>query len=177
MTHHNQNSQQTGNRETWETAIQWVSANRKLIRQIASPYIRHMSADSNDLIQEAAIAAFKALIACRKKDKQDQLIQFFRVIFKTHCIKLASGVQAVNILDEHYLPHQEKPEEAEDQGTIQIEEALQAVSKRQREVCIWLLQQPEPVSTPELAKKFKVSRRHACRLISGSIQRISKATV
>ena len=176
MTLQTQNSQQTGNREIWETAIQWVSANRRLIRQIASPYIRHMSADSNDLSQEAAIAAFKAIIASRKKDKPDQFIQFFRVIFKTHCIKLASGIQAVNILEEHYLPYPEKSEEAEDQGAVRIEEALQAVSKRQREVCRWLLQQPEPVSTPELAKKFKVSRRHACRLISGSIQRICKET-
>jgi hypothetical protein len=35
------------------------------------------------------------------------------------------------------------------------------------------LQQPEPVSTPDLAREFKVSRRHACRLISSSIERIS----
>lgn len=176
MTLQTQNSQLTGNRETWETAIQWVSANRKLIRQIASPYIRHMSSDSNDLSQEAAIAAFKAIIAIRKKDKPDQFIQFFRVIFKTHCIKLASGIQAVSPLEGHYPPFPEKSEEAEDQGTVRIEVALQAVSKRQREVCLWVLQQPQPVSTPELAKKFKVSRRHACRLISGSIQRIYKET-
>ena len=49
-----------------------------------------------------------------------------------------------------------------------------AVSRRQREVCRWLLQQPTPVSTPDIAKEFKVSRRHACRLVSDSIQRIQE---
>ena len=170
-----QNNQQTDNRETWEMALQWVSANRKLIRQIASPYIRHMSADSSDLFQEAAIAAFKALIATRKKEKPGQFVPFFRVIFKTNCIKLASGIQAMHNLEEHHLACSERREEPEDQSTIRIEEALQAVSTRQREICIWLLEQPEPVSTPEIAQKFKVSRRHACRLISDSIQRISRA--
>ncbi|KAB2890783.1 MAG: sigma-70 family RNA polymerase sigma factor [Desulfobulbaceae bacterium] len=168
-----QNSQQTDNRETWEMALQWVSAHRKLIRQIASPYIRHMTADSDDLSQEAVIAAFKALIASRKKEKPGQFIPFFRVIFKTNCIKLASGVQAMHNLEDHHIPCPERPEVQEEPGIIRIEEALQVVSTRQREVCIWILQQPEPVSTPELAKKFKVSRRHACRLISDSIQRIS----
>jgi RNA polymerase sigma factor (sigma-70 family) len=175
MTSQTQNGRQADNQEAWETALQWVSSNRKLIRQIASPYIRHMTADSDDLFQEATIAAFKALIVSRKKEKPGQFVPFFRVIFKTNCIKLASGIPAMHNLEEHHLPSPERSEEQEEQRTDRIEEALQAVSTRQREVCIWILQQPEPVSTPELAKKFKVSRRHACRLISGSIQRISSA--
>ncbi len=58
-------------------AQQWVSANRKLIRQIASPYFRFMAGDTEDLYQEATIVAFKALIASRKKDKPEQFIPFF----------------------------------------------------------------------------------------------------
>ncbi|MBU0909602.1 MAG: sigma-70 family RNA polymerase sigma factor [Proteobacteria bacterium] len=167
------NIQQTDSNEMWAMAMQWVSENRKLIRQIASPYIRHMAADSNDLFQEAAIAAYKALISSQKKEKPNQFVPFFRVIFKTNCIRLASGIQTVQSLEDYQLPCPEKPEESDELETGRIEEALQAVSKRQREICIWLLQQPEPVSTPDLARKFKVSRRHACRLISSSIERIS----
>ena len=87
------------------------SDNRKLIRQIASPYIRHMAADSNDLFQEAAIAAYKALISSQKKEKPNQFVPFFRVIFKTNCIRLASGIQTVQSLEDYQLPCPEKPEE------------------------------------------------------------------
>ena len=47
-----------------------------------------------------------------------------------------------------------------------------AVSKRQREICRWLLQQSTPASTPDIAKEFNISRRHACRVVSQSIQKI-----
>ncbi|MBU0965028.1 MAG: sigma-70 family RNA polymerase sigma factor [Proteobacteria bacterium] len=175
MIHPFQSNQESEKKEAWDMAVQWVAGNRKLIRQIASPYIRHMAADSNDLFQEATIAAYKAFISSQKKEKPNQFVPFFRVIFKTNCIRLASGIQTVQSLEDYQLPCPEKPDEQEEHETGRIEEALQSVSKRQREICIWLLQQPEPVSTPDLARKFKVSRRHACRLISSSIERISGA--
>ncbi len=77
MTRPMQGNQQLSSRETWPMAQQWVSANRKLIRQIASPYFRFMAGDTEDLYQEATIVAFKALIASRKKDKPEQFIPFF----------------------------------------------------------------------------------------------------
>ena len=164
------------NRETWTIALQWVSANQKFIRKVAAPYMRHMAADKTDVLQEATIAAFKAVIATRKKNKPDQFISFFRVIFKTNCIKLTTGIQTVHCLEDFYLPCSDSAEgiqEIDETTGTMINEALQRVSKRQREVCVWLLQQPVPVSTPDIARKFRVSRRHACRLVSGSIQRIS----
>ena len=163
-------------RETWDIALQWVSANQKFIRKVAAPYMRHMAAEKTDVLQEATIAAFKAVIATRKKDKPDQFISFFRVIFKTNCIKLATGIHTVHCLEDFYLPCSDPAEdiaEIDDTTCARIDEALRSVSKRQREVCLWLLQQPVPVSTPDIARKFRVSRRHACRLVSGSIQRIS----
>jgi DNA-directed RNA polymerase specialized sigma24 family protein len=81
------------NQETWQTALQWVESNRPLIRRIAAPYLRHMAADSDDLLQEAALAAFQALRAVRRKQAPEQFTCYFRVIFKTHCLKLASGIQ------------------------------------------------------------------------------------
>lgn len=153
--------------------MQWVSANRKLIRQIAAPYRQHMAAENADLLQEANIAAFKALSAARKKAKPEQFVPFFRVIFKTNCIKLASGIQTVHCFEVHNLsgPDQ-RPEPEEPELTEAIETALQSVSKRQREICVWLLEQPKPVSTPALAREFNITRRHACRLISNSIKSI-----
>ena len=178
MARSTQGKMQTAKRETWAEAVEWVSANRKLVRQIAAPYLRFMQADSNDLFQEATIAAFKALIAARRKEKPKQFVPYFRVIFKTNCIKLASGIQTVPDLEEHHLfvlcPEQER-QAPEEQDAGKVEEALRMVSERQREVCLWLLAQPVPVSTPDLARKFKVSRRHACRLISSSIEKITGA--
>ena len=170
--------QQLSKQETWSTALQWVSSNRRLIRQIASPYIKFMVGDYEDLYQEAAIASVKALITSRKKAAPERFIPFFRVIFKTSCIKLASGVQTVHCLEDYFLPYPDEHEdEIKEPEAIEIEQALMAVSKRQREICLWLLQQSTPASTPDIAKKFNVSRRHACRLVSDSIQRIEGASL
>lgn len=163
-------------RETWDIALRWVSTNQKFIRKVAAPYMRHMAAEKTDVLQEATIAAFKAVIATQKKDKPDQFISFFRVIFKTNCIKLATGIHTVHCIEDFYLPCSdpvEEIDEIDDTTSARVTEALQSVSKRQREVCLWLLEQPVPISTPDIARKFRVSRRHACRLVSGSIQRIS----
>jgi len=166
--------QQEISNEMWKKAMLWVSTNKKLIRQIASPYRFYMAAESSDLFQEATIAAFKALLASRKKEKPKQFVPFFRVIFKTNCIKLASGIQTEHCLEVHNLPGPARREEQEDfENTEAVEKALATVSKRQRQVCIWLLEQSEPASTPELAKEFNISRRHACRLVSSSIKRIA----
>jgi len=157
--------------------MEWASANRKLIRQIAAPYLRFMQADRNDLFQEATIAAFKALIVARRKENPHQFVPYFRIIFKTNCIKLASGIQTVPSLEEFEILCPDEQAESGEQEAKMVEAALKTVSNRQREVCLWLLQQPEPVSAPDLAREFKVSRRHACRLISSSIEIISGAVL
>lgn len=168
---------QPSNQKTWSTALHWVSLNRKLIRQIAAPYIKFMAGDYEDLYQEATIASVKALITSRKKESPERFIQFFRVIFKTSCVKMASGIQTVHCLEDSFLPFPEKHEdEIKEPEALEIEQALMAVSKRQREICLWLLQQSTPVSTPDIAKEFSISRRHACRLVSESIQRLEGVT-
>lgn len=170
--------QQAISNEMWKMAMQWVLANRKLVRQIASPYFRYMMAEREDLLQEATIAAFKALLAARKKAKPKQFVSFFRVIFKTNCIKLAAGIETEYYVEVHNLPGPEQEEEQEDfEDSEAVKEALKTVSKRQREICLWLLEQPEPASTPELAREFNISRRHACRLISNSIKQIVEASL
>ncbi len=176
MTRPTQCSQQISSREIWSMAQEWVSTNHKLIRQISSPYFRFMAGDTEDLYQEATIVAFKALVTSRKKRKPEQFTQYFRVIFKTSCMKLASGVQTVHCLEDYFLPSRETHEKIREPKNYEIEQALMAVTMRQREVCLWLLQQPVPASAPDIARKFKVSRRHAYRLVSTSIQKISGAS-
>lgn len=167
--------QQLSRQETWSTALRWVSSNKSLIRQIASPYIKFMVGDYKDLYQEATIASVKALTTSRKKESPERFVPFFRVIFKTSCIKLASGIQTVHCLEDYLLPCQEDPyEEIEEPDEFEIEQALSAVGKRQREICRWLLQQSTPASTPDIAREFNISRRHACRVVSDSIKKIQE---
>jgi len=136
-----------------------------------------MAGDYEDLYQEAMIASVKALITCSKKESPERFIPYFRVIFKTSCIKMASGIQTVHCLEDYFLPFPEKHEdEIMEPEALEIEQALMAVSKRQREICHWLLQQSTPASTPDIAEEFSISRRHACRLVSESIRRIEGVT-
>ncbi|OGQ97660.1 MAG: hypothetical protein A2521_04955 [Deltaproteobacteria bacterium RIFOXYD12_FULL_57_12] len=160
--------------ELWEKAMGWVSSNKALVRQIAAPYRRHMAAEAADIEQEAVIAAFQALLETCRKEQPDQLAPFFRVIFRTNCMKLASGLQTMDCQEIDDLPAPERDERPEeDVDHADVKKALQGMTKRQRQVCCWLLQQPEPVSTPDIAREFKISRRHACRLISNSIARLA----
>ena len=177
MTAQIHSNKKTGNRKIWATAMEWASTNRKLIRQIASPYLRFMQADGNDLFQEATIAAFKALIATRKKANPEQFVPYFRVIFKTNCIKLASGILTVLSPEEYYLFCPDEQAEQEEYEASKVEEALETVRRPQREACLWLLRQPTPVSAQDLAREFKVCPRYARRLISSSIETISGAAL
>ena len=176
MTRSKHYQQQIFSRETWVTAMQWVNANKRLVRQIASPYFKFMAGESEDLYQEATISAYNALICCMRNGQKERFVPFFRVIFKTNCIKLASGIQTVHCLEEYFLPLQEETAEKVEPEADKIDQVLQTVSKRQQQICLWLLEQPTPVSTLDIAREFKVSKRQACRLLSNSLQRISGAT-
>ena len=176
MTRSKHYQQQIFSRETWATSMQWVNANKRLVRQIASPYFKFMAGDSEDLYQEATISAYNALLSCMKNGQRERFVPFFRVIFKTNCIKLASGIQTVHCLEEYFLPPQEEAVEVIEPETDRIDDVLQMVSKRQRQICLWLLDQPTPVSALDIAREFKVSKRHAYRLISNTLQRISEVS-
>ena len=89
-------NQPTTNTETWQAAMEWVRFHMHIVHWVANPYLPYMAADEDDLIQEATMAAFQALIVARKKNSPQKLTSFFRVIFKTHCLKMAAGVQPVH---------------------------------------------------------------------------------
>ena len=161
--------------EIWELCMQWISANRRFIRMIAFPYLEHMAADREDLYQEAAIAAYQAFTACLERGEPNQFIPYFRVIFKTNCLKMASGVQAIASIEDHQFTYPEKEEPiVPEPEQRKIEKALKSVTRKQRKICIWLLQQHKPVKINDISEEFKVSRRHAFRVMSNIYERISQ---
>jgi len=168
-------NQPTTDQETWQKAIEWVGSNMNLIRWVADPYLRYMAADSDDLFQVATIAAFQALTATRKKQMPQRFVPFFRVIFKTHCLKMASGIQSAHFLNEYFLYTSSREEMEPEPFQREIEEALQSVGGRRREVCAWILEQAQPVSTMETAQHFKVSQRQVRRLLHKTIEQLTKA--
>ena len=165
---------QVSSNELWQAAVNWVAANRKLVYQIAAPYSRHMAADSNDLIQEANISAFKALRVARAKKTPDKFTVFFHVIFKTNCIRQAAGIRTSHN-DFRRLGKSDKRRKTVRPGKRRaMNRAFNTMTRRQREVCTWLLKQPVPVSTHDMARKFRISHRHARRLVNNSIRRINR---
>lgn len=163
-------------REIWNLSMQWVAANRRFIRMIASPFLEYMAADRDDLYQEATIAAYQAFTACLEKGESNQFIPYFRVIFKTSCLKMASGVRAIASIEDYQFTYPEKEEPVvPEPEQKKIEEALKRVTRKQRIVCAWLLQQQEPVRVKDISKQFNVSLRHAFRMMSDVYERISLA--
>jgi len=117
---------------TWNKIMLWVSENHSLIRRIASPYYIYIAGDREDLYQEATLAAYKTEIVIRKKNAPEKFVQFFRVIFRTDCIKMASGLRTVHCLEDYFLPLQEETTPTKEPKKKDISKALEAVSKRQK---------------------------------------------
>lgn len=166
--------------QLWEEALRWVATHKTLIRVIASPYRQHIAGDLDDLHQEAVIAAYKALLEVDRKKTPEEFGQFFYVIFKTSCISMARGTRKIHCLEDYFLHHRKKEEGKaipREPSMAEIRKAFRVMSERQREICIWLLRQPTPANTRDLAQHFQFSRRQACRLINFSISRIEKASL
>ena len=128
---------------------------------------------SDDLFQEATIAAFKALMEAQDQDPQ-RVITYFRTIFRTHCLKMAIGIRPAQFSYE-YLACTASREEGEYLPEPQPEEtlaAMQRVEDRDRQICQWILQQPFPVSTEETACHFNLSRRQVCRVLQHATDQI-----
>jgi RNA polymerase sigma factor (sigma-70 family) len=163
----------TSSQLTWLAAMQWVQAHAQVVRWEAAPFVSYMAGDEDDLFQEATIAAFKALMKVQNHDPQ-KMITYFRTIFRTHCLKMAVGIRpalfgyeylvcTASREEEEYLP-EPQPEE--------IEQSMQRVEDRDRQICWWILEQPFPVSTEETACHFNLSQRQVCRIVQRTIDHI-----
>jgi DNA-directed RNA polymerase specialized sigma24 family protein len=158
--------------EAWELAVKWLSANRKLVRAVATPYRKHMFADREDLLQEALIAAFKAILASREKGKTRSLTRYFIVNFRSQCMKLSYGIRAEENMEDHeFIWDEYEDEDERDWG--KIEEALQVTGSRNQAICLWLLKHPGSLTTRDIGRHFNITQRHARRVIRTVTQQLS----
>ena len=167
----------TADEEIWLVARQWVAENMRLVHWIAAPYHTYMAADEGDLLQEAILAAFQALTAARKKQEEQRFVPFFRVIFRTHCLRLASGIQTVHLAND-VLPDACTVEEETPRSEplpLEIDAALRNLSGRERDICRWILDQDRPVNINQAAEYFHLSRRHISRLLHKGLKHLSEA--
>ena len=163
--------------ETWLKARRWVTENMRLIHWIANPYRNHMAADEDDLLQEATMAAFQALTTAEKKQAAQRFVAFFRVIFKTRCLRLASGIQTVQPVNDVLLDAcaLEAAPPLPEHLPIDIDAALRGLSQREREICRWILNQERPVNMHQAAEHFHLSRRHFSRLLHNILYQLAEA--
>ena len=164
----------TSSHLTWLIAMEWVYAHRHIVRWEAIPFVPYIAGDDDDLFQEAVLAAFKALMVAQNQDPQ-QLIPFFRTIFRTHCQKLAVGIGKTPYSEDLACTASREAEELlPEPQPEEILAAMQRVEGRNREICLWILEQPFPVSTKETACYFNLSRRQVCRILHNAIDHISQ---
>lgn len=163
----------TSSRLTWLTAMEWVRAHRHIVRWEATPFIPYIAGDNDDLFQEATIAAFKALMKVQNQGSQ-RLIAYFRTIFRTQCLKMAVGIRPALFAYEYLActASREEEEYLPDPQPEEIEQAMQRVKDRDRQICRWILEQPFPVSTEETACHFNLSRRQVCRVLQSTTNHI-----
>jgi len=163
--------------DTWAIAMEWVRSHRRLVHWITVPYLPFMAADEDDLFQEAVLTAVQALNVVReKKESHQKMTSYFRVIFKIRCLEMATGIQAVRLAHEP-LPciTQEEEKTCPERHLAEIEQALQRLRGRNREICAWILHQSWPVSTLETARHFNLSQRQVCRHLRRTLHQLTKA--
>ena len=83
------------------------------------------------------------------------------------------GVKLVDIeLDQIQMDCEQNQREELDQAVI--DQALQALTTRQREISCWILSQPTPVNMDSISQVFGIRKRTAQAIISNAIQRLEK---
>jgi len=158
--------------EIWFLAQTWVKSNHVLVWCIAAPYYRYMPCDPSDLEHEAILTAYQVMSGLIRKDKKLLLMsRYYRVVFRSRCIKMTTGVIVTNCdISQMPAPDQEQKQQKLDEEVIQ--EALQVLTNRQRQISQWILSQPTPVSTSVVAEKYGVQRRTIQAILSKAIERI-----
>lgn len=159
--------------QRWQLATSWTSSNHVLIRCVAAPYYAHMGCSSKDLESEALLIAYQTIALLLQSGRDLSCIgRYFRVSFRTHCIKLTMGVRIVSDVEVHRLPVTMESLEKSSLEPVVIERALGELTRRQQQVARWVLAQPTPVNADEIGRRFGISSRGVRSLISSAISRI-----
>jgi DNA-directed RNA polymerase specialized sigma24 family protein len=159
--------------ELWYLAQVWVKSNRVLIWCIAGPYFRYMSCEVHDLESEALLTAHQVLtLLCRKSKSLSHMNRYYRVVFRTRCISLTTGLQVKEYEIEDAPAVDEQSTQQEELDETVINESLQVLTNRQRQISEWILAQPTPVSTATVGKKFGIGSRTVRVILNNAIRRI-----
>jgi len=164
-------------RDKWDAAQAWVDANQALIEAIAGPYFRYMAADKEDLRHEAILAAYDTLETLLARElAPDRFGAHFRVIYRTRCMRMASGARVTTGFDLDRLPAISPSiiRESETTNNDAIHEAMRVLTRRQRQICSWILSQSRPVSTSQVAEVFGVSDRYVRKILNQSVEQIKE---
>lgn len=160
--------------DTWSLASLWIKSNPVLIKCIAAQYIRHMGCNSQDLKSEALLIAYQTISSLLQSEKDLSLMaQYFRVVFRSHCIHMTMGIKVVDGIDPENIRfcqgdkilHQELDQHV-------IDAALDSLTTRQRQVAQWILNQSSPVNINLVGEHFGISARGVRRLLNDAITRI-----
>lgn len=168
-------SGEKNNTSRWHLAQTWVKSNRVLIWCIAGPYYRYMSCEVYDLESEALLTAYQVLTLLSRKGKSLALMsRYYRVMFRTRCIELATGVRVIDC-DIERIPS-DAPDtfawQQEELNPETIQNALQVLTNRQRQISEWILAQPTPINTTTAGKQFGIQARAVRSIIKNAIRRI-----
>jgi len=160
--------------DTWLLATTWTRSNHVLIRCIAGPYIRHMPCDAEDLTCEALLVAYQTIMSLQENSGDLELMsRYFQVRFKTHCIKMAAGVPTVTLSDIATIPLLIEPEHLDQNHQKFPLEKINNLTKRQREISLWILSQDIPVNTKKIGAHFGVSARAIRLIINNAVVRLN----
>lgn len=163
-----------GHTDTWSLASLWIKSNPLLIKCVAAQYYPHMGCNSKDLKSEALLVAYQTLSSLLQSEKDlSDMARYFRVIFRSHCIQMTMGISTVNDLDPGNInvSHGEETRHEELDPDV-IDAAFSSLTRRQREVAQWILDQPSPVTIDLVGKHFGITTRGVRRLINDAINRI-----
>jgi DNA-directed RNA polymerase specialized sigma24 family protein len=160
--------------DKWSLASLWIKSNPVLINCIAAQYIPHMGCSPQDLKSEALLVAYQTISSLLQSEKDLSLMaQYFRVVFRSHCIHLTMRVPVMAGVDPekiNYTSRDEIIQQELDQHVIDA--TLTSLTTRQRQVVQWILNQPSPVNINLVGEHFGISARGVRRLINDAITRI-----
>lgn len=160
----------------WQQAQSWAHANKTLIWCIAAPYYRYMPCDFIDLAGEAQVVVFQVISSLTDQNEDmSKIAPYFRVVYRTRCIQLAAGVPNVADLIPAEVVAMEQEQSIDLDESI-IKQALLILTHRQRQVSMWILEQPYPVSIATIARHFGIQGRTIREILSNSIKRIENSS-
>ncbi len=157
----------------WKTAISWVQSNHTLVDCIVGSYRRYMASSPKDIEHEAILAAFCTLSTLAQKEQPGSKFgSYFRVQFRTRCIKMATGGMGNNFKDIDQIPLISSEQRVKEIDHEIIEQALQKMSNRQRQISRWILTQATPASTNLIAQEFGICGRTVRNIVCNAIKRV-----